>query len=260
MAGKKKKKEALPLSPWFHDIEEFYEFYSECDRCQYSGTRTNVCLGEGNMDAAVMVIDQQPGQEEDETGRPLMGPVGELFVKFFAAMHSKSFPVDARFEEFTGAAAGKKRMTEKRFFAMRDIMLDHIYVTPALMCYDPELRSEPPVGCIKACHRRLANEIYLVDPMMLLIMGKSACKSLLSTRDQRSLAMTQRHGDDVIVHIEGQVLPSVPYTAIMSIHPSFVYRRGEVKGVWADRFFEDGLMKAFEIVYASIDKAQGDSK
>ena len=61
--------------------EELHGALAQCTRCGLCQRRHNVVVGEGNPHAEVMFIGEGPGQVEDETGRPFVGPAGQLLDK-----------------------------------------------------------------------------------------------------------------------------------------------------------------------------------
>ena len=73
----------------FANLLEVYEAVRACDKCKYCRTRTNTVFGEGNLHARLMFIGEGPGKVEDETGRPFVGPAGQLLDKMIAAIGMK---------------------------------------------------------------------------------------------------------------------------------------------------------------------------
>ena len=60
------------------DIKGFYTEVSACTKCRLSEGRNTVVFGEGSLDADIMFVGEGPGQREDETARPFVGPAGQL--------------------------------------------------------------------------------------------------------------------------------------------------------------------------------------
>ena len=58
-----------------------------CKKCRLWEMRTNVVIGKGNREADIMLIGEGPGQQEDLTGIPFVGPAGQLLDKMLAAVH-----------------------------------------------------------------------------------------------------------------------------------------------------------------------------
>lgn len=61
----------------------------QCTKCALAQTRRHVVFGEGNLQAKLMFVGEGPGATEDETGRPFVGPAGQLLDKMLAAIDLK---------------------------------------------------------------------------------------------------------------------------------------------------------------------------
>ena len=57
----------------------------ECKACRLCETRTHTVFGEGNVQAALMLIGEGPGEQEDLSGRPFVGPAGQLLDRILMA-------------------------------------------------------------------------------------------------------------------------------------------------------------------------------
>ena len=57
-----------------------------CTRCKLANTRTHVVVGNGNQNAAVMLIGEGPGEQEDRQGIPFVGPAGQLLDKMLLSI------------------------------------------------------------------------------------------------------------------------------------------------------------------------------
>lgn len=57
---------------------------SDCRRCPLEETRRHIVWGEGNPEAALMLVGEAPGAKEDESGRPFVGPAGKILDKVLA--------------------------------------------------------------------------------------------------------------------------------------------------------------------------------
>ena len=73
----------------FSNLLEAYEAVCTCEKCEYAKTRRHTVFGEGNLHSKIMFIGEGPGQVEDETGRPFVGPAGQLLDKMLAAIDLK---------------------------------------------------------------------------------------------------------------------------------------------------------------------------
>ncbi len=131
----------------------FEELRSEvlgCTRCELSTTRTQVVFGSGPSDAAVMIVGEAPGAEEDRTGVPFVGRSGQLLERVVA--------------EELGLAR------------------DDCFIANVVKCRPPENRDPRPVE-VAACRPYLADQVRLVAPRVVLTVGNFAARLLLETRD-----------------------------------------------------------------------------
>src|SRR6185437_7705839 len=123
-----------------------------CTRCDLYRHATQTVFGEGPLDAAIMFVGEQPGDQEDLAGRPFVGPAGALF--------------DAALEK-----AGIDRST--------------VYVTNAVKHFKFVLRgkrrihNKPDAGEITACRWWIEHERELIRPTITVALGATAARSLL---------------------------------------------------------------------------------
>jgi DNA polymerase len=123
-----------------------------CTRCDLYRHATQTVFGEGPLDAAIMFVGEQPGDQEDLAGRPFVGPAGALF--------------DAALEK-----AGIDRST--------------VYVTNAVKHFKFVLRgkrrihNKPDAGEITACRWWIDHERELIRPPITVALGATAARSLM---------------------------------------------------------------------------------
>jgi DNA polymerase len=124
----------------------------KCTRCDLYRHATQTVFGEGPLDASIMFVGEQPGDQEDLAGRPFVGPAGALF--------------DAALEK-----AGIDRST--------------VYVTNAVKHFKFVLRgkrrihNKPDAGEITACRWWLDHERELIRPPVTVALGATAARSLI---------------------------------------------------------------------------------
>src|SRR3954471_18620769 len=124
----------------------------KCTRCDLYKYATQTVFGEGPLDASIMFVGEQPGDQEDLAGRPFVGPAGALF--------------DAALEK-----AGIDRST--------------IYVTNAVKHFQFVLRgkrrihNKPDAGEITACRWWIEHERELIKPPVTVALGATAARSLI---------------------------------------------------------------------------------
>ncbi|HPR54753.1 MAG TPA: uracil-DNA glycosylase [Deltaproteobacteria bacterium] len=117
----------------------------DCDACPLSRTRKNVVFGEGDPHAALMFIGEGPGAVEDETGRPFVGPAGELLTRIIKAM-------------------GLKR--------------EDVYIANIVKCRPPGNRDPHPEE-VAACIGYLHEQIDAIRPKIIVALGRIASHTLL---------------------------------------------------------------------------------
>ncbi len=121
-----------------------------CTRCGLASGRTTVVFGEGDPDAALMVVGEGPGRDEDLAGRPFVGRSGQLLDRLLA-------------EE-----AGLAR--------------DQVYIANVVKCRPPANR-DPHPDEVAACRPYLEQQVDLIHPAVLLTLGNFATKLLLPTSE-----------------------------------------------------------------------------
>lgn len=109
-----------------------------CVRCPLAETRTNAVPGEGPLNAEVLLIGEAPGMNEDKQGRPFVGQAGQFLEELLAA-------------------AGLKRQ--------------EVYICNVLKCRPPANR-DPAPDEIAACRDYLDEQIEIVDPLVVVTLGR----------------------------------------------------------------------------------------
>lgn len=161
-----------------------------CTACGLSRTRTHTVPGVGDRQADWMVIGEAPGAEEDARGEPFVGPAGKLLD---AMLH----------------AVGRSRRRG-------------VYITNIVKCRPPNNRDPAPQEA-QACAGFLQRQIALVEPKLILAVGKVAAHNLLGR-------------DDPVGRLRGQVWQwqgRVP--VVVTYHPAYLLRSPlEKRKVWDD--------------------------
>jgi DNA polymerase len=157
----------------------------KCTRCDLHKHATQTVFGEGPLDAAIMFVGEQPGDQEDLAGRPFVGPAGQLF--------------DAALEK-----AGIDRPT--------------VYVTNAVKHFKFEPRgkkrihSKPNTSEVEACRWWIGQERELIRPPVTVALGATAALSLFG----KTMAIGKNRGAPL-------QLPDGSECWI-TVHPSFLLR------------------------------------
>lgn len=177
-----------------------------CRNCPLWENATQTVFGEGDAHARIMLVGEQPGDQEDREGHPFVGPAGRI--------------LDAALEE---AGIDRRRL----------------FVTNAVKHFKWEPRGKrrlhktPAQREIDACYQWLEGEIAAVKPALIVALGATAAKALLGPR----FRITQQRGQ--IQSREG--LPDV----IATYHPSFLLRvKDRPGGEEIHRQFVDDLRTA----------------
>ncbi len=120
---------------------------ADCPRCRLCEGRTQVVWGDGHAGAAVMVVGEAPGREEDRTGLPFVGPAGKLLDLLLAAV-------------------GLPR--------------ERVYIGNVIKCRPPGNR-DPLADEVEACSGWLREQIDAVGPAALLAVGRFAAQRLMDS-------------------------------------------------------------------------------
>jgi uracil-DNA glycosylase family protein len=132
--------------------EALLEDARNCTRCDLYKCATQTVFGEGPLDASIIFVGEQPGDQEDLAGRPFVGPAGAIF--------------DAALKQ-----AGIDRST--------------VYVTNAVKHFKFVLRgkrrihNKPDAGEIEACRWWIEHERELIRPPVTVALGVTAARSLI---------------------------------------------------------------------------------
>lgn len=173
-----------------------------CTRCPLYRDATQAVPGEGPRGARVMLVGEQPGDAEDLSGRPFVGPAGRILDK---ALTKVGLPRDECFvtnavKHFKFEPRGKRRLHKK-----------------------------PDAGEIDACRWWLDRERTLVAPGLVVAMGASAVRGVLG----RSESIAALRGK--LIDLDGAA------KFLATIHPSFLLRlreEADKREQWA-RFLGD---------------------
>lgn len=168
----------------------------DCQRCKLSKGRRHIVLGTGNPEANLMFVGEAPGADEDEQGEPFVGAAGQLLTKMIKAM-------------------GYER--------------SEVYICNVIKCRPPNNRN-PEADEISACEPFLRQQIAIVQPRIIVALGKFAAQFLCG----ETTPITRLRGN-LRTYNEIPVMPTY--------HPAFLLRDESRKGeAWADLKHVMGLM------------------
>jgi uracil-DNA glycosylase family protein len=177
--------DATPFLPERHSLKALREAAAECRGCHLWRPATQTVFGEGRKSSRVMLVGEQPGDKEDRAGHPFVGPAGR--------------ELDRGLE-----AAGIAR--------------EDAYVTNVVKHFKFEERGgrrihqTPKRFEIDACRPWLDEELAVVEPEALVLLGATAAKALLGS----SFRVTQHRGE----LLDSELAPIVAAT----FHPSAILR------------------------------------
>ena len=125
---------------------------ADCTRCDLYKYGTQTVFGEGPLDASIMFVGEQPGDQEDLAGRPFVGPAGALFDQLLekAGVDRSQTYVTNAVKHFKFVPRGKRR-----------------------------IHSKPDAGEIQACRWWLEHERELIRPPVTVALGATAARSLI---------------------------------------------------------------------------------
>jgi len=168
----------------------------DCRRCELYKFGTQTVFGEGPLDAKIMFVGEQPGDQEDLAGRPFVGPAGALF--------------DAALDE-----AGIDRST--------------VYVTNAVKHFKFVLRgkrrihNKPDAGEISACRWWIEHERELIRPPVTVALGATAARSLIG----KSVTISRVRETPLTLDDDSEVW--------VTVHPSYLLRMPDPERKRAER-------------------------
>jgi len=129
-------------------LEAIAQLVAGCTKCRLCEGRRHTVPGEGAAEAHLVVVGEGPGRVEDETGRPFVGPAGELLTKILGAI---------------------------------ELPRERVFICNVVKCRPPENRL-PQFDEIAACVPYLFRQIEIVKPKVILAMGGTAAQTLLNTK------------------------------------------------------------------------------
>ncbi|MEV7078728.1 UdgX family uracil-DNA binding protein [Streptomyces sp. NPDC093516] len=181
---------AEPFVPGRGGLPALRKAAAGCRGCPLHRDATQVVFGAGSADARVMLVGEQPGDQEDRQGEPFGGPAGKLLDRA---------PAEA------GLNPGEAYVTNA---------VKHFKFTRA----EPRKRrihKAPTLREAAACGPWLAAELAVVEPELIVVLGATAGKALLGS----SFRVTQVRGTVLEEEIHGRAERLVP-----TVHPSAVLR------------------------------------
>ena len=209
-------------------LQELYGRWHGCQKCflgqnkMASGGQPDIVFGDGNPDAHIMIVGEAPGDEEEATSIPFIGPAGRLLNQMLVTV-SADPDIKELLKDYYRVSHTKtnENSFHEKMFEWRQ---KEFFVANAVACRPPENR--PPNNVeLKTCWERLRNIIYIIDPMLIIVCGNSALSSVMQKTNVR---ITQDRGKIVEAVHEGVVGPLV-YPVMPVYHPAYLLRKGDWK-------------------------------
>lgn len=129
----------------YQELEEIEEVVKKCSKCDLCKFRNNTVFGTGNKNAEIMFIGEGPGADEDREGIPFVGKAGKLMNQAFIGL---------------------------------GISRDDVYIANIVKCRPPQNRT-PLKEEVESCLDYLRNQVMLVKPKIIVLLGNTALKNIL---------------------------------------------------------------------------------
>ncbi|MFO7543579.1 MAG: uracil-DNA glycosylase [Thiobacillus sp.] len=174
-----------PATTW----EQLADAVAHCTACKLSATRTQGVLGVGDRNADWLIIGEAPGADEDAQGEPFVGQAGKLLDAMLAAIELKRG--------------------------------DNVYIANMLKSRPPGNRNPEPDE-LAACRPYLLAQIELIQPKIILALGRVAAQHLLDT-------------DEAVGRLRGRVHQFQGVPLVVTYHPAYLLRNLPDKArAWED--------------------------
>lgn len=179
---------AATVAPDDLDWGELRTAVQGCTKCALHAGRTQTVFGVGNKSADWLIIGEAPGAEEDRRGEPFVGRAGQLLDEMLRAV-------------------GKER--------------DEVFIANILKCRPPNNRDPEPAESA-ACRSYLERQIALIQPKIILAVGRIAAQQLLET-------------DTPVGKLRGQLHQYSNIPMVVTYHPAYLLRSPTQKRkAWQD--------------------------
>ena len=129
----------------YDNWEDLENSIKDCDKCKLCNGRNNIVFGVGNKEADLMFIGEGPGGDEDEQGIPFVGKAGQLMNRAFEGL---------------------------------GIHREEVYIANIVKCRPPNNR-DPENDEVLACLNYLRNQVILVKPKVVVLLGGIALQNIL---------------------------------------------------------------------------------
>ncbi|MBT2185454.1 UdgX family uracil-DNA binding protein [Sphingobium nicotianae] len=182
-------------------LDAIAQAIQHCRRCPIGCNGTRAVAGEGPKKARLMIVGEQPGDVEEEQGRPFVGPAGQLLMA-----HLEAAGIDRKVTYVTNAVKHFKYLSRGK----------------------RRLHQTPTAKEIDICRWWIDNERRIVKPRLILALGASAARGLL----HKTIRIQQERGRPMMLEDGGELW--------VTAHPSYLLRlRDEGRATEEKRFRDD---------------------
>lgn len=172
----------------YSTLSEFDNAINQCTKCELCKSRNKFVFGAGNPNADLMLVGEAPGADEDKIGVPFVGRSGKLLDKILGAI---------------------------------EIKREDVFVANILKCRPPDNR-DPMASEVEKCEPYLKRQIELINPKIILALGRIAAQTLLRTKDSLTKLRQKEH------NYHGKIL-------MVTYHPAALLRNPNWKRpTWED--------------------------
>jgi DNA polymerase len=178
----------LPTGEAGADLEAVRGWIGDCRRCKLAGGRKTIVFGQGHPQARLMFVGEAPGADEDEQGLAFVGKAGQLLTRIIEAI---------------------------------GLTREDVYIANIIKCRPPQNRN-PETDEILSCQPFLERQIGIIQPRVLVALGKFAGQFLLKTAEP-------------ITRFRGRLGEYRGIQVMPTFHPAYLLRNpGAKKEVWED--------------------------
>jgi uracil-DNA glycosylase family 4 len=171
-----------------HSLADYEKMIQNCQKCTLAKTRNRFVFGSGNPSASLMLIGEAPGEDEDLQGLPFVGKAGHLLDKILHAI---------------------------------DFKREEVFIGNILKCRPPKNRDPLPEEIV-CCLPYLMHQIEIINPQILLILGRIAAQVLLKTTDS-------------LLQMRGRLHKIGEWSVMVTYHPAALLRNPQWKRpLWED--------------------------
>ena len=187
-------------------LEALEEAVRSCTGCALAGTRRCAVPGSGDTRPDWLLVGEGPGEEEDFQGLPFVGRAGQLLDRMLRAMQLSR--------------------------------AEKVYITNVVKCRPPQNRNPEPAE-MDACTPYLLRQVQLLQPRIVLAMGRFAAQTVLSHNEAGGTPSAQELQKMPLGKLRGQVFRTVvagrALPVVVTYHPAYLLRNPAEKAkVWAD--------------------------